>query len=519
MGVRRRRLARPGRGGRTVALLSLSGLLLASCSSLGRSQTNAARAIPASDKIEVLDNFSAPELEQKFEDVSRRVSRAVVAISATEATVETDATLRSDDINPDRLAGVLDAVDRTVGTGFVVDADGYIVTNDHVVAKAQQLWVTTDAHKVFPAIVVGSDPRADLAVLKIPATQLPVAHFAAQAARRGQWTIAIGNPYGLAGGGDMAVSVGIVSATNRALPRLSGKEDRLYSNLIQTTAQINPGNSGGPLFDLSGDVIGINTAVILPQKQTNGIGFAIPADAHVLRIIDNLKQGHEVIYGYLGVKVSSPTPRERREAGVEEEDGDGDGGGGGARVESVETDSPAAAAHVKVGDIIVRLDGDAVHDSDDFVRLIGLCPVGEPVKAVVYRHGAIALSLSLRARQTPPETVTRESQRFRWRGMLLGPIPAKWNFEGGSIAAPAAAAAAPAPARRPNAAAGIMVIGIDAHSPFVIEGIKAGSIITAVAGHPIHDIAELQRIINDTPASQCRIESTNPPAAVVSARD
>src|SRR5439155_11789612 len=182
--------------------------------------------------------------------------------------------VRSEEMNPEKLQSILDQTTRTVGTGFIFDSDGYILTNEHVVGEAEQLWVTTDDHKVYPAIIVGSDPRADLAVLKIPASHLPVVKWGdGTMLHRGQWTIAIGNPYGLATEGEMCMSVGVVSATSRSLPKLASKENRLYSDLIQTTAQINPGNSGGPLFDLGGNVIGINTAVILPQKQTNGIGF------------------------------------------------------------------------------------------------------------------------------------------------------------------------------------------------------------------------------------------------------
>ena len=180
-----------------------------------------------------------------------------------------------------------------MGTGFIVDSDGYIVTNDHVVSSNDNIWVTTDDHHVYPAIVVGSDPRSDVAVLKIPASKLPTIRFAEAPAKRGQWTMALGNPYGLAGGGEMAVSVGIVSATGRSLPKLSSHEERLYCDLIQTTAQINPGNSGGPLFNLKGEMIGINAAVILSQKVTNGIGFAIPVTPHLRQTIDDLKQGRE----------------------------------------------------------------------------------------------------------------------------------------------------------------------------------------------------------------------------------
>src|SRR5439155_3838535 len=143
---------------------------------------------------------------------------------------------------------------------------------------------------------------------KIPASKTPIAQLTKPAVlHRGERTIAIANPYGMAAEGEMAMSVGVISATERSLPKLSSKEGRLYSNLIQTTAEINPGNSGGPLFNLAREVIGINTAVILPQKQTNGIGFAIPLTDYLIAEIEQLKQGREIVYGYLGVTVTDPT--------------------------------------------------------------------------------------------------------------------------------------------------------------------------------------------------------------------
>jgi serine protease Do len=466
---------------------------MASCSSGNTGFGGSARAITAADHIDVVDNFGAAALEQRFEDVARKASPAVVAISATEAPVANNPGLRSDDLNPDKLAEMIETVDRTVGTGFIVDSEGYILTNDHVVAGASQLWVTTDSHKVYPAIVVGSDPRTDLAILKIPARQLPVAKFADHPAHRGQWTMAIGNPFGMAGGGEMSVSVGVISALGRSLPRLSSKEDRLYSGLLQTTAQINPGNSGGPLFDLDGDVVGINTAVILPQKQTNGIGFAIPADNHVLRIVDLLKQGREMVYGYLGVRVTTPTPRECRDAGLDDT-------ASGVKIESVETDSPAAAAKLRPGDILIQLDGEAIRDSDDFVRLVGMCPVGEPVQAVLYSSGSRIVTVNLRPRTASAQAPAHDSQRLRWRGMLLGPVPTGWETPASS-----------------GAGAGLLVIGIDSRSPLADHGIKAGAIIMAVAGKAVHSIADLEKIIQDTPAAQCRLQLANSPAAVVRA--
>jgi len=474
----------------SLCVLSLCGLLASCSAASNRSSADAS----ADSRIHLVESFNAPELEAHFQQVASHACSSVVAISATEDPFDADLGSGADDINPEKLAGLLDTVDRTVGTGFIFDSDGYIVTNDHVVAKAQQLWVTTDSHKIYPAIVVSSDPRADLAVLKIPAKYLPVAKFARKPAARGQWTLSIGNPYGLASGGEMAVSVGIVSATNRSLPRLSGKEDRLYSNLIQTTAQINPGNSGGPLFDLRGDVIGITTAVILPQKQTNGIGFAIPVDSQVMRLLNDLKQGKEPVHGYLGVSVTSATSRELRDCGL--------GGDCGARIETIDPSSPAALAGIRAGDIIAELDGQRVLDSDEFVRLVGLCPVDAPVTATVYRDGPTHVLVQLRPRK-PRHSETADAARVRWHGMLIGAMPPYWDF---------------APGKRPST--GVMVIGVDARAVPASLRVRAGSVITAVEGQPVRDVSDLRRFIAANPGRQCHVQlADTPETAMVSVRD
>ena len=199
--------------------LALVGLL--SCTNQGLGPVGQPSAALAAARVSPGDSFGETldlsGLQDRFADVAQRIAPSVVAISATEATFNVDAALRADDLNPNRLAALLSGSDRTVGTGFVVDADGYILTNDHVVAHCEQLWVTTDDRKVYPAMVIGSDPRADLAVLKIPARNLPAVKWADPAKlKRGQWTIAIGNPYGLAAEGELAMSVGVVSATGRS---------------------------------------------------------------------------------------------------------------------------------------------------------------------------------------------------------------------------------------------------------------------------------------------------------------
>lgn len=446
----------------------------------------------ADNDIQPAGTLDLADLEEKFQAITRRVAPSVVAISASFNRPDSDDILRSEEMNADKLQSILDRSTRTVGTGFIIDSDGYILTNEHVIGEAEYFWVTTDDRKVYPAIVIGSDPRADLAVLKIPAAGLPAVRFADyNSARRGQWAIALGNPYGLATDGEMCMSVGIVSATDRSLPKLANKENRLYSNLIQTTAEINPGNSGGPLFDLNGRVIGVNTAVILPQKKTNGIGFALPITPGLMAKVRELKEGREVIYGYIGVTVTTATLRERRSAGINEEIG--------VRIDSVEENSPAIDS-LRENDIVVRINGQVISDSDHFVGAVGATPVEQAAKFSIYRGGrAMTLDVTPRRRELPSVAISRQNQRLRWRGILLGPIPENWDF---------------ASAKKPES--GLMVLGIESGSPLKKLGIMQGSIIIAVAGKPVATLADLQRIINDTPAEQCAVQFADSPAAIVS---
>ncbi len=431
-------------------------------------------------------------LQKSFAAVVDRVAPSVVAISASCTPVDSDELLRTENLNSQKIDSVLSKTTRTVGTGFFIDADGFIVTNEHVVCEAEQLWVTTDDRRVFPAIVIATDPRADLAVLKIPASGFTPVKFSKQPVYRGQWTIAVGNPYGLAAEGDLAMSVGVVSATARSLPKLSSKEGRLYTNLIQTTAEINPGNSGGPLFDINGDVIGVNTAVILPQKQTNGIGFAFPIGDEILNKIDHLKQGREIVYGYLGVTVGDPTSHERTTAGLR--------GNGGARVDFIEPKSPADGIDLHPNDIIVSVNGAAVADSDAFIRVIGRTAVDKPSSLGIYRNGSLkAISVTPRKRPTPA-VATREPQRLRWRGMTIGPVPTNWAKDARS------------------AVSGVYVVGIEDAELSAKLGVKQGSIITAVAGKVVKSVADLQRIIDATPPESIKFETADS-AAVVSAQE
>jgi S1-C subfamily serine protease len=438
-------------------------------------------------------------LQTQFESLSKKLSPSVVAISSACDPVEADNALRSEDLTFQKVDDILGRCTRMVGTGFFIDADGYILTNEHVIGDSQALWVTTDDRTVYPAIVVGSDPRTDLAVLKIARSNTPAVTFApATSVRRGQWSIAIGNPYGYAGEGEMAVSVGVVSATARSLTKLATKENRLYTNLIQTTAEINPGNSGGPLFDIEGRVIGINTAVILPQKQTNGLGFALPITEHLLDTVKDLKQGHEIVYGYLGILVSTPTARERKLAGIERTIG--------ARIDSVEADTPASKVDLKSGEVIVSLNKEEIADGDDFVRVIGRAPVDKAASMQVARGGKmLSIDVTPRRRPMPSVAMTRERQRLRWQGMVLSAVPEHFkNAKTGDTTA---------------ASGGLIVVGMDESSPLKKNGIALGTVITRVAGKAVGSILDLQNVIEGTPQENWKIETSASNAAMASTQE
>ena len=435
----------------------------------------------------------AAALEAQFKAVAERVAPAVVAISASTEADDAPASCRAAELNSDKLQAFLNRTTRVVGTGFVLTPDGYILTNDHVVDDAEQLWVTMDDRRVYPAVVVGSDPRSDLAVLKVPGHHLPTARLGDGGhAARGQWSLAIGNPFGLSGQGGMCVSVGVVSAVHRSLPKLTERENRLYCDLIQTTAQINPGNSGGPLFDLRGDVIGVNTAVVLPQHTAagtlNGIGFALPVDDHLRSVVAHLERGDELPYGYLGVIVSDPTDRQRQQSGLAD--------GAGVCVEEVRPDSPAARV-LRPGDVILALADRPVTDSGDFVRRVGATPPDRAVAVSVLRDGRpLSATVTLQRRAVPIPAVTRLNQRLRWGGMLLIPLPPD------------------------QLGPGVKVAHVDPASPFARSGVKDGTVLRTVAGRPVRSIVELQEVINDVPLDQCALGTADPSAgATASIRD
>ncbi len=271
------------------------------------------------------------------------------------------------------------------GSGLVIGSDGHIATNRHVLEDANLFMVTLHDGARYAAEVVQTDPRSDLAVLKIDAKDLkPVRWGDASKVKVGHWTVAVGNPYGRANDdGNLSVSFGTISALGREMThRLSvNPMVQYYGHLIETTAAINPGNSGGPLFNLDGEVIGIVTAIETASGANEGSGFAIPVDEPVRRALETLQSGQEVRYGYLGVTVEDvPPPMSQRVADRAVHRG--------ARITSVNpADGPAGKADLAPGDVVLEFNGQPIEDADHLVRTVGFAPVGAEAEVVYLRQG------------------------------------------------------------------------------------------------------------------------------------
>jgi serine protease Do len=259
-----------------------------------------------------------------------------------------------------------------LGSGFIIDPAGYVVTNNHVVGNADKVEVILQDDSRHTAKIIGKDAKTDLALLKIDAPKpLPAVKFGdSDKARVGDWVFAVGNPFGLGG----TVTKGIISARGRPA------EDGNYIDFLQVDASINRGNSGGPTFDLDGDVIGINTAIFSPNGGSVGIGFAIPSNAAKV-VLDQLRATGKVDRGFLGVQIQEVTPEIASSVGLDADHPTG------ALVAQVNDDTPASKAGIKVGDVIEKFDGKAVDKMRDLPRIVAETGIGKKVDIVLLRDG------------------------------------------------------------------------------------------------------------------------------------
>lgn len=305
--------------------------------------------------------------QRAFSQVSKKVTPIVVNIS----TISRKKLVRPlPDMPPlfeEFFGGGAARRDKSLGSGFIISRDGFIVTNQHVVRDAESIRVKLSNDKVYEARVVGGDPKTDIAVIKIDATDLPVAVLGdSDRIEVGQWAIAIGNPFGL----ERSMTVGIISATGRSNVGIESIE-----NFIQTDASINPGNSGGPLLNIHGEVVGINTAIVAAGQ---GIGFAIPTNM-ARPIIAQLVEKGKVTRAWLGVSIKPVSDEEARSLGLSKPVG--------ALIAGVQGDGPAAKAGIRAGDIVLMLGSNEVRDPSHLQQLAAVTPIGAALPVVILRGG------------------------------------------------------------------------------------------------------------------------------------
>jgi serine protease Do len=317
----------------------------------------------------------ARAIPESFADLTDRLSPAVVNVSTAQMLdgrpgVDEDSPLEDlfRDLYPDGGDGPRRV--QSLGSGFVISPDGVVVTNNHVIEDADEVTINFPDGLSLKAEVVGTDPQTDLALLKVEhGAPLPFVAFGdSDAARVGDWVLAIGNPFGFAG----SVSAGIISARNRDIQ--AGR----YDDFIQTDAAINRGNSGGPLFNMAGEVIGVNTAIISPTGGSIGIGFAVPSSL-AAKVVDQLQEYGVTKRGWLGVRIQQVNDEIAEAIGLDRP--------AGALVAEVTEDGPAAEAGIEAGDVILNFDGRDVREMRDLPRFVADTEVGKAVRVTVFREG------------------------------------------------------------------------------------------------------------------------------------
>ncbi|MGE5217185.1 MAG: DegQ family serine endoprotease [Chloroflexota bacterium] len=347
-----------------------------------------------------------------------------------------------------------------LGSGFIIDPNGTILTNYHVVDGAQKISVTLSDGKTYDAKVIGKDQKTDIAVIKIDAGQnLPAVTLGdSDRLEVGEWVMAIGNPFGL----DHTVTSGIVSAKGRQIG--SGP----YDNFIQTDASINPGNSGGPLINLRGEVVGINTAIFSQSGGNIGIGFAIPANS-VKELLPQLRDKGRVVRGYLGTTVQKITPEIADSLGLKQHNG--------ALVANVVKGSPAERAGIKTGDIIIEFNRKEIKDSSDLPVIVARVTPGTTVQLKVLRDGKeVALPITVGEMKESEVVASGEEGDL---GLAVQPVTPEIAQSLGL-----------------NRVEGIVVTAVNPGSAADEAGLRSGDVITQINRRPVKNMADYNREIS-----------------------
>jgi serine protease Do len=403
-------------------------------------------SVPNGSVIGGLPNFSS---------LSEALAPSVVNISTESEESESDQQRRQ---MMDPFEG-FQGPRRSLGSGFVFDQEGYIITNAHVVEDATKIVVRLHDEREVEAKVIGTDAKTDIAVIQIEGVKdlVPVSLGDSDSLKVGEWVLAIGNPFGL----DHTLTAGIVSAKGRRISRRNP-----YDDFIQTDAAINPGNSGGPLVNLAGQVIGINSAIFSSGGGNIGIGFAIPINM-AREIVPQLKQEGHVTRGWLGVKIQPVDADIAKSLGLAESKG--------ALVAEVFKDSPAQKAGVQVGDVIVSFDGTDVVKSADLPALVASTPVGKTAPLVVLRGGD-RLTVQVEVAKLMDEAETTKPVRSSQLGLTVQDVTPEIAEQLGIE----------------KGESGVVVTSVTRNSPAAQAGLEPGDIIVSVGNEPVKDAATFQ---------------------------
>lgn len=352
------------------------------------------------------------------------------------------------------------------GSGFFISADGYAVTNNHVVQNAESVTVTADDGKTYHAKVIGTDERTDLALIKVDGSNFPYVKLADNAPRVGDWVLAVGNPFGLGG----TVTAGIVSARGRDIG------DGPYDDFIQIDAPVNKGNSGGPTFDVDGNVIGVNTAIYSPSGGSVGIAFAIPAET-VKSVIGQLRAKGSVTRGWIGVEIQPVTPEIADSMGLKK--------AAGALVAQPQANSPAVKAGIKSGDVITAVNGKPVRDARQLARRIGTMAPGTTVTLDLIHNGQ-QKTVNLTLGTLPNEKVAAAESGHESGGGSQLDVPKL-----GLTLAPAGSVSG---ASGNN---GVVVTGVVDGGVAAENGLQVGDVILDVGGKPVVSPADVSKCLAD----------------------
>ncbi|CAM4022558.1 DegQ family serine endoprotease [Vreelandella rituensis] len=357
---------------------------------------------------------------------------------------------------------------QSLGSGFIISEDGYIMTNAHVVEGADEILVRLDDHRELEATLVGSDPQTDVALVKVDATQLPVLPMGdSEKMQVGEWVAAIGSPFGF----DHSVTAGIISAINRTLPRDA------YVPFIQTDVAINPGNSGGPLFNLDGEVIGINSQILTRSGGFMGLSFAIPINV-AMDVAEQLREEGRVERGWLGVMIQ-PVSRDLAESfGMESASG--------ALIADLDPEGPAARGGLQAGDVILEVDGEEVERSSSLPRLIGRVDPGEEVTLTLMRDGEQMMQ-EVTLGEWPRDEETATTGEGEDSPARLGIVVAELDD---------------ALRERLGIPGGVLVRQVEPQGAAAQAGVSAGDILVSIDNRPVSTPQELADVSENLPTDR-----------------